>query len=288
MKWTHKALAYRALKTLSVLPGERALFDLLQRRVTKSVPRPHSLFERYLANTQVHVDAFGDMSKGRYLEFGAGWDLFQPLALWRHGLNDQVVVDLEMLFRPDYFNHVVTGFSQIEADGLRVPDRMVSSVKELEYYGIDYQAPKRVQDVSGTFDMVATTSTLEHIPFEDLADIMTAIRKLCRPGARVSMLIDYEDHWSQSDGSITEYNFLRYPWDEYDRRFNFPRLYQNRRRHSEYGRLFQDSGFEIIAANAKRPKDWKERLASVPLDAEFAAMDPEDVAVVSGHYVLTV
>jgi hypothetical protein len=91
----------------------------------------------------------------------------------------------------------------------------------------------------------ARASTLEHIPPDDLAAILRERHRLIRHGGGMSMLIDYSDHWSHFDHSITEYNFLQFTESRW-RHLNPALNYQSRLRHSDSLALFEDAGFELV------------------------------------------
>src|SRR5262249_35096564 len=110
-------------------------------------------------------------------------------------------------------------------------------------YGIRYRAPSDARDTglpAGSVDLVATTSTLEHIPPPDLRAILKETRRLCHRRSVASHVIDYSDHFAHGDGRISVYNFLRYRSEEWAR-FNTSFHYQNRLRHRDFRPLFEEA-----------------------------------------------
>jgi SAM-dependent methyltransferase len=275
--------------------GDR-LHHFTQKRLTHTVPRPHDAYPFYNDRVERYIGAFerwgADLTKARYLEFGAGWDLFYPLSLWCCGLNSLLLLDRYSLARTDDINHTIAGLQQRPPEGAtRTPKRRLSLNMHQDlktYYGITYTAPadaSHVQEPHKSIDLVSTTSTLEHVPFDDLEGTMRELARICRPNAVLVMLIDYSDHYSHGDRSLTPYNFLRYSNEEWSR-FNPPIHYQNRRRHHEFRDLFRRCGFQTLEEDCTRPDDWRSLLNQQPLNCEFAAIDPSDAAITAGFFVL--
>ena len=97
------------------------------------------------------------------------------------------------------------------------------------------------------------SATLEHIRKIDLYDLKELYR-IIKAGGLVSAVIDYSDHYSHSDSSISQLNFLRFSeseWKTYNHRYH----YQNRLRHERYIELFQHYGFKLIKAELDLPDE---------------------------------
>jgi SAM-dependent methyltransferase len=225
MRWLAKALLQ---KTLSALPqAERANY-LLQRHVTRSLPGPEAGFRRRFQRAARHVEAYAahgperPLGEAVFYEFGAGWDLAVPLSFWTLGVEGQVLVDLRPNVRLDLVNTSIERLGRLATErGLRSPGGPITSLEELEpRFGIRYLAPVAAQATglpTGSVDFVTSTSTLEHIPEDDLVPLLAECRRLLRPDGAVSSRIDLSDHFSHFDHSLSPYNFLRYsdrrwPW----------------------------------------------------------------------------
>jgi hypothetical protein len=101
----------------------------------------------------------------------------------------------------------------------------------------------------------------------------------------MSVLIDYDDHYSYFDRNILVYNYLQYS-DQAWMRYSAPLHCQNRLRHRDYIELFQSEGFSITEDHHKAAtdKDLK-TLRQISLSKRFRSYSLDDLAV---HYALLV
>lgn len=298
MDWRGKALAFRVL---DAAPRGDALYYQLQKRVTKTVPRQLAPTAATARRFLEHIEAArrhgrGDLSQRTLFEFGAGWDLYGNLVAWCCGVDRQLVYDLRRWARPDQINVVVRHLMQDPPAGAQrtpralVPEHGRFEDALLEHYGIDYRAPADAGDTGlpdGSVDLIFTTSVLEHVPEPALRRLMAECRRLAGPGAVISHVIDYSDHYAHADPSIGPYNFLRFG-DAAWQAFNPGIHYQNRLRHADYLRLFAQSGFRLLEERAEQPEGAADALARVKLAPRFRDRPVQELAPVVGQVVLTV
>jgi len=293
--WRLKALAFRVLEHM---PMQRTAYSLLQRYVTRSYPRALSPTRDSSASQQHHVrtfrERFGTLDEARLFEFGAGWDLYGNLVFWSLGINRQTVMDLSRWVRPDFVNGAIRHLQHDPPEGaVRTPGALLSEGtgfdKDLErIYGIRYVAPADARDTrlpAGSVDLIATTSTLEHISLPDLRAILRESRRLCHPRSIVSHVVDYSDHFAHGDRQINAYNFLRFGSEDWAR-FNSSFHHQNRLRHRDYRPVFEEAGFEVLEEYAEHDADAAEQLAAVPLAEDFRRYRTEEILPRVGRFVL--
>ncbi len=253
MHWQSKA---RAFNLLSTVPFGTTLHFMLQRYVTRRLPRPekqvkaiYNLALKLLEQYASHGSR--PLQESTFFEFGSGRDLVIPLAVSACGARQFITVDVEHLAKLD----LVRANAELVADlsGLARPG--LSSWQDLRNsWRIDYRAPADARATgieSGTIDCALSVETLEHIPAADISAIFKEIHRILRPDGVAVMQIDYGDHFKGFDPSISSFNFLTYSdelWEPFQSRFQ----YVNRLRHSEYVDLFKSSGFEIVLANPDR------------------------------------
>ena len=297
MNWRTKALAFNMFDRA---PFGHEIYYLVQRRVTKTIPRvlnPTAFTARwFVEHARVlgeHAPS-GEIGSLSLFEFGAGWDLYGNCVAWCLGAERQTVYDLTRWAKPDQINVVLEHLRREPPPGaVRVPATLLPTRGPFEpdllrAYGIDYRAPADAGATAlpdGSIDAVSTTSVLEHIPVEQIVRILTECHRLLSPGAVMSHVIDYSDHFAHSDPLITPYNFLSMSAEHW-RRYNPGIHYQNRLRHADYAGLFEKTGFKILSARCEQPEDAAAMLQTVSLSPEFRGRSTADLAPLVGHYVV--
>ncbi len=148
--------------------------------------------------------------------------------------------------------------------------------------GIRYLAPRDARDTGlapGSFDLISSTFTLEHIPERDIADILAESARLLTEDGLIRCSIDMKDHYSYFDGSLSHYNFLRFT-DRQWKLLNPPLHFQNRLRYQDYIALFEGARLAILDERTVGPTAGEKlQLASMRLAPPFSERDLEQVAV---------
>ena len=282
---------------LSKMPNSIGMYNAIQKHLTKRWHRDVNLTLSKPNNYTMHLDAFrkhyGDFKSAQYYEFGVARDLFSNLVNYCCGMERQLAIDLNPLATAELVNDTCGQLSfSSNAQIVRQPSNKLGSDFRrdlLEYYGIDYRAPSDARTVAladGTVDLIATTSTFEHIPEDMLREILAECFRLCHKGSIMSHEIDYSDHYSHRDKSITPYNFLSFSdrtWDLVHMRH----YYQNRLRHNDIRRLLLEAGFTIVEEKTTLPENAEMKLSSIQLDEKFQTYPRADLLATKGHFVVT-
>ncbi|WP_445222105.1 methyltransferase domain-containing protein [Bradyrhizobium sp. Pa8] len=269
MDWRLKALAFRALE----IPGGAQLHYFLQRHVTRNWPRPAQTLDSLAGVARRVVDDYvrhRSAMPASVLEVGAGRDLAVPLALRRLGVRAVIACDVQRLARLDLVQHA--------ADTLLAGQVCLRDWDELQRYGIDYRAPHHVSVDDGPVDCSCSNEVLEHVPADQLAELLKALRAVTNGITTHS--IDYSDHYARSDPSVSRLNFLRYSDAEW-RPFNSGKQYVNRLRHSDYVRMFKEAGFTILEESSVKA----EPPAGLIVAPQFLSYDPDDLFATNGRVV---
>ncbi len=267
--WLLKAAAQGAI---SLLPGRHRVNRLLQERVTASLVLTKPRFEAKLGQCHHHLTSFervqGAGARAQSaLELGTGWYPIVPIGLALAGVSSVTTVDVSPLLDSAriarvvelYANELAEGSLAGALPGLDVSRARALLAAALERAGGTAQAMLAALGVhsvvgelvdlglpSDSVDLLVSNNTLEHIPDKPLQAILAALARLGAPGAVADHFIDLSDHYAHFDGSISEFNYLRYSpalW----RLFNNRLHYQNRLRASDYRRLFERAGFQVVA-----------------------------------------
>jgi hypothetical protein len=211
-----------------------------------------------------HIQSLGQDPTGRvFFEVGTGRAPVVPLALWLMGARRIITVDLNPYLKPEIvaegLRYMRANRPEIEAmfGSLLDKDRLAHLLDRpdppLEQFladcCIDYVAPGDAASTglaADSIDYHVSYTTFEHIPSDVLSAILREGSRIVRPDGLFLHCIDYSDHFAHSDNSISPVNFLQYSdakWRAYSgNRY----MYQNRLRHDDYVRLFQDAGHRLV------------------------------------------
>jgi len=296
--WRYKALLQ---SVLSFVPAGDRLNYLFQRRVTRNLPVDDSKFAEIVSLARRHVELLTrqgrqSIADATFYEFGAGWDLIIPLSLYAFGVERQIIVDVRRLSRPALVSDTIIRLQGMPAAAglVRRPRTQLPAGAAFfpalkQQYGIDYRAPcdaRRTGLDAGSIDYITSTNTLEHVPARDIPLILRECHRLLRADGEMSYQIDYQDHYSYFDSRISAYNYLRYS-DQGWRLYNQSIHYQNRLRHSDYVRLIQEAGFEVLEQHlVQGSPDDLSTIDRLPVARRFARYDRGDLAIRSSFLAL--
>ena len=194
-----------------------------------------------------------------------------PIGISLLGFGNLTCIDIRELVFPDLINNTFRRLYKYRdkfgknADILKdIPDVNKNNFREIlnDYFKIKYIAPLDARETgieSNSIDFILSNATMEHIPQKDLPEIMKESYRIMKPGGIMSNVIDYRDYWSFFDNSISVYNFLQYSEKEW-KKLNPSIMYQNRMRHSDYIKIINDTGFEILEEKPDYPTESEKGL----------------------------
>lgn len=186
-------------------------------------------------------------------EFGAGKSLAQNFFL-SDIVTNQLVVDLNPMLDFELVNNVRNQISKIVTLKSHCE---INSLVELTSYGIEYKAPydaSKTDLTDKSLSACISTNTLEHIPKESITAIFSELYRTLKDDGIVSAKIDYSDHYSHTDKSISLLNYLRFDKETW-KKYNHNCHYQNRLRHYDYVDLFKGCGFVVIEEELSYAED---------------------------------
>jgi hypothetical protein len=219
-----------------------ALLYFLQKNVTKRARIDKLSISPIWKEHKKYLQKYS--ATGLIFEFGAGKSLAQNLFL-SDVVDEQLVVDLNPMIDIEL---VETSREQLSKMLQLKSDSKIVNREDLTQFGIKYKAPWDAVK-SGlenqTLDACISTNTLEHIPEASIVDIFTELRRTLKDTGIVSAKIDYSDHYAHTDRSISLLNYLKYDTKSWQK-YNHACHYQNRLRHYDYIRIFEELGFSVI------------------------------------------
>lgn len=292
-------------KFFSIIPyGERINY-FFQKYITHSLPISDSDFSEKIETVKLHFNNFSkysgdkDPHSCKYYEFGSGYDMVIPIGISMLGFGNLTCIDIRELVFPDLINDSINRLYRFKdkfgenVNVLKnVPQVDRNNFREIlkEYFNINYIAPldaKKTGIESNSVDFILSNATMEHIPPDDLPGIMNECYRILKPGSVMSNAIDYRDHWSFFDNSISVYNYLQYSDKEW-RKLNPSIMYQNRLRHSDYIKVISEAGFEIVEEKPDYPEDKElEQLKNIKLTGHFLTnYTSKDLSIKSSLLVL--
>ncbi len=267
MKWILKAAAQ---KVISYLPGAHRFNFLLQRYVTVGKELSDAFVEDRLMHAHRHGQAFErfhrrPLGEIEILEIGTGWYPIVPIALFLMGANAIETTDIRQLYNRTALAQALRAVLRLHAqDRLRAllltydANRIAQLKQALQ--ATSTRTALALLQIQGTIcrydqmpivangkDLVISNNTLQYFPVARLDPFFMELKRLCKPGAILSLSIDLTDEFAQFDASIGPFNFYKYS----ERRWRIitSRLGRlNRLRRNDYAALLENHRFQILEA----------------------------------------
>lgn len=108
-------------------------------------------------------------------------------------------------------------------------------------------APTAVPLDDASIDLVHSGNALEHYPAATLRGFLAEQRRILRPGALASHVVDHRDHLCHVDPRWPTHAHLAWSDAVYGSLFGHPLLHHNRLSPTELRALFEGAGFEVLA-----------------------------------------
>jgi hypothetical protein len=202
-----------------------------------------------------------------FFEVGTGRAPIVPLAYWLMGARRTITVDVNPYLKAELVQEALEYVTAHQEHVTRLfgdllqPDRFkrllefhrtgrFSLPRFLDLCAIDYIEPADAAKSGlppGSIDFHASYTVFEHIAPNVLAGILVEGTRMVREDGLFVHMIDYSDHFSHADESISAINFLQYSDAEWTRYADNRYMYMNRLRHDDMMRLFESSGHRVLA-----------------------------------------
>jgi SAM-dependent methyltransferase len=307
MNWKLKA---KIQNLVSLLPGSLSYyiyywiqrkFGGLRRDRLNPINRLEAGIETVKRIEQVGCSPIG----ATFLEVGTGRRINTILAFWLLGAEKVVTLDLnpylkEELVRAD-LEYIVKNKSEIEnlfenrifnnrldalLEFVEFPYQMKSLLK---FLNVEYIAPGDASHLSlpdSSVDFHTSYTVLEHIPPEIIKAILKEGQRILKQDGLFVHCIDYSDHFSHSDKSISSVNFLQFSDNYWDKIAGNRYMYMNRLRHDDFIDLFQNLNCKILMNEPDVDKNLIVQKLSFDLDARFKSKSDEVISTV-GSWIIT-
>ena len=241
INWKIKSLLYNIFSFLKL----KKTFYLTQKYITKRSRVNISSINKFW---KYHSDAIESNNIENLLEVGAGKSLELNIYLSYLFKNKiyQTTIDINNMLDFELFNSASLQISRLLNIKYHGKIKTLREIRNV--YNIKYIAPQSTSDlikINSKFDICLSSTTLEHFAEKDLDIYLNDAKKLIKKNGLLSSIIDYSDHYSHTDKTISPLNFLQFSkkeWEKYNNSF----LYQNRLRHRDYVKLFKKFNYEIV------------------------------------------
>lgn len=296
MKWWVKSVVQA---TLSQMPYGEALNHRLQiwngyyQKFRWSVENN----VRHLCNLVRTVEKFGIRIEGRTaIEVGTGWTPTLPIGLhllgaeihsYDHmphlrGRNLKKVLDLY----PEFFPRIS------ESQGLEqtVLQKRLACFRKVEKeplrdwlneVRIHYHAPGDATKTglpANSVDLHFSIAVLEHVSKANVEGMIVEAHRVLKSGGLSYHHIGLHDHLAETDSAATKINFLRF--DDFTWKILGQNRIQfhNRLRRSEFLRMFEEVGFEILECQSEVDEVSLKALPTMALNKRYRSFDALDLA----------
>jgi hypothetical protein len=243
-----------------------------------------------------------------FFEVGTGRAPIVPLSLWLMGARRTITMDVNPYLERDVVCESVAYIGKHRTliedlfGQLLQPARLASLLRlytsdgfSLERFlhlcGIDYVQPgdaTRTGLSDDSVDYHISYTVFEHIPPDILSAILVEGTRILRQEGLCVHMIDYSDHFSHSDATISGVNFLQYSDEQWARFAGNRYMYMNRLRHDDVIALFEAAGQQLIDVTSMIDDGVLGQLreGSLHLDQRFSTKST-DVLAIRGAWVVS-
>jgi SAM-dependent methyltransferase len=201
-----------------------------------------------------------------FFEVGTGRTILVPLAFWLMGAKKTITIDKNPYMKVELIQennqYILNNQDEIKRIFGSLLDR--ERFKKLVEFSLNpvflmgdfltltnttYIAPGDASSTplqANTIDYHVSYTVFEHIPPTILLNILKEGNRIIRDDGLFIHRIDYSDHFSHSDNTISSINFLQYSDKEWNKYAGNRYMYMNRLRHDDCIRLFESSGHTIV------------------------------------------
>ena len=206
-----------------------------------------------------------------FFEVGTGRCPIVPIAYWLMGAKSIITIDLNPYVKKelliDCLQYVADHYEEIEKlfGSYLIKERLDALIRYyklirycttsffmasfFDFCQIKYLAPIDAAITglkSQSIDFHTSFNVFEHIPSEILKNILEEGKRIISKNGMFIHRIDYSDHFSHSDKTISAINFLQYSDLEWNRYAGNRYMYMNRMRHDDFLNLFQSMNLKVL------------------------------------------
>jgi hypothetical protein len=294
MRWLLKVGAFKAL---GVIPGGEAIYHFLQQEVTRSITVTDGRVSQKIQVGMEYLDFVDrvfnvqEFSGITHVDIGAGWMPTIPLLFYSMGFERQLLCDIRLHMRVGLVSDVICSFSQAVSRERRVATRCkrmpppIGPGDTLEGYftrlGIRYIVPYTVGDLlqEKSPKLITCTTVLEYLNKSQLSSLLQTITHMLGDGSIFIAIVHFDDPRSYFDESLSRYHKWKYSDFVWEKLINSKMMSFNRLTASEYRKLLEGNGLEIVEFRMNEPTAADlEELRSIKVHKQFSQVPQRDLA----------
>jgi hypothetical protein len=307
MHWKIKAMIQNGV---SVLPSEASyeMYYWIQRHFGNlKQTNPTQTLTRAVKACSLIRQSGQDPAGKIFFEVGTGRDLNAPIAYWLLGAQQVITIDVNPYLKGEILqesiHYIAANTEKIRTlfEGMMLEDRLdalvrllgsssFSTDRVLELCRIQYIAPGDAAHTSlpaGSIDYHTSIVVLQHIPPDVLPRIILEGNRIIRDDGMFVHRINYSDHFSHSDATISALNFLQFSDAEWNKYAGNRYMYANRLRHDDFLDLFRSAGQCIVAEypDVDRQLQMSLQNGTVKLHPQFRNKSVDVLSILSSWIV---
>jgi ubiquinone/menaquinone biosynthesis C-methylase UbiE len=158
----------------------------------------------------------------------------------------------------------------------------------LNFLNIEYIAPGDASHIDlpeNSVDFHTSYTVFEHIPPEVIKKILKEGKRVLKNDGLFVHRVDYSDHFSHSDKTISTINFLQFSDSEWDKLAGNKFMYMNRLRHDDFQELFFECNTAIILEEVFHDQTLNSVLETISIHDKYKSKEKDILLVISSWFI---
>ena len=253
------------------------------------------------------IEQFGyDFTGKTFFEVGTGRVPLLPVAFWLGGAGKTITIDLNPYMRNELIKDMLFFIRTREAEIKTIFGTLLNEERFnlllnysrnkykknefLELCQINYIAPGDATKINLSDKSIhyhISHTVYEHIPLNVIHDILEEGNRIISEDGLFINIIDYGDHFSYMDKTISVINFLQYSDTEWGKYAGNRYMYMNRARHDDFITLFNKVGHEFLEIEPHINHQIEKILENneIILDKQFQNKSKEIISIISSMFI---
>lgn len=299
MKWTTKSKIQNSIARLPTKYANHLYYQVLKKTGGITTLSPNQRISASIAIADAALTQGIPPSAASVLEVGTGYRVSLPIGLWLCGIKELTTVDLNPYLKMELVRSDISYIqnNQGEIESLfnskkaslldkgrlkKIVNLDINSSNLLQQFDIKYISPAdatKLAIADSSMDLHISYTVLEHIPPPTLSQILVEGSRILCPGGCFIHIVDFSDHFSHSDKSISSANFLRFNEKDWDALAGNQFMYQNRLRFDDYVNIFEECDLSVFTENVVVDKQALKLLEEgFPIDSRFRDKSAKSLA----------